>query len=124
MRWASTLPSSTPHWSNELICQMVPWVKTLCSYRATELTENFGRESIGEDGVRRAVALEDPVGYQPIRRALGFNLLGRLPEGQRLGLGEDVRQEHVVMASELVERLAKRNEVTGDEPRCPDGSTE
>ena len=31
MRWASTLPSSTPHWSNELICQMAPWVKTECS---------------------------------------------------------------------------------------------
>ena len=31
IRLASTLPSSTPHWSNELICQIVPWVKTLCS---------------------------------------------------------------------------------------------
>ena len=31
MRWASTLPSSTPHWSNELIFQMVPCVKTACS---------------------------------------------------------------------------------------------
>src|SRR5262249_26782105 len=31
MRWARTLPSSTPHWSKESICQIVPWVKTLCS---------------------------------------------------------------------------------------------
>ena len=29
--WASALPSSTPHWSKESICQIVPWVKTLCS---------------------------------------------------------------------------------------------
>jgi len=32
---ASSLPSSTPHWSNELIPQITPWVKTLCSYKAT-----------------------------------------------------------------------------------------
>ena len=31
MRWARTLPSSTPHWSKELMFQMTPWVKTLCS---------------------------------------------------------------------------------------------
>src|SRR5207249_2492783 len=74
------------------------------------------REPIGEDSVRRAVALEDTVGYEPIRRALGLDLLGRLPERQRLSLGEDVRQEHVVMSAELVERLTKRDEVTGDEP--------
>jgi len=29
--WARTLPSSTPHWSNESMFQMAPWVKTLCS---------------------------------------------------------------------------------------------
>ena len=31
MRCASALPSSTPHWSNELICHTVPCVNTLCS---------------------------------------------------------------------------------------------
>src|SRR6266536_420622 len=31
MRWANTLPSSTPHWSNESMFQITPWVKTLCS---------------------------------------------------------------------------------------------
>ena len=35
IRLASTLPSSTPHWSKEPIPQTVPWVKTLCSYSAT-----------------------------------------------------------------------------------------
>ena len=31
IRCASTLPSSTPHWSKELMPQTVPCVKTLCS---------------------------------------------------------------------------------------------
>ena len=42
IRWASTLPSSTPHWSNESMCQMVPCVKTLCSYSATNLPSADG----------------------------------------------------------------------------------
>src|ERR1700730_14941901 len=83
-----------------------------------QLTENFRREPIGEDCVRRAIALEDPVRYEPIRSALGLDLLRRFPERQRLRLGEDVREEHVVMAAELVERLAKRDEVRGDESRA------
>ena len=29
---ASALPSSTPHWSYELMSQMIPWTKILCSY--------------------------------------------------------------------------------------------
>src|SRR5690349_14247385 len=40
-----------------------------------ELAERLGRESFGEDGVRGAVALEDPVGHEPIRSALGLDLL-------------------------------------------------
>mmetsp|Transcript_13495 Transcript_13495/g.39839 ORF Transcript_13495/g.39839 Transcript_13495/m.39839 type:complete len:284 (-) Transcript_13495:1217-2068(-) len=32
---ASALPSSTPHWSKELMPQMMPWQKILCSYMAT-----------------------------------------------------------------------------------------
>ena len=31
IRCASTLPSSTPHWSKLLMRQIVPWVNTLCS---------------------------------------------------------------------------------------------
>ena len=31
MRCASTLPSSTPHWSKESMFQITPCVKTLCS---------------------------------------------------------------------------------------------
>src|SRR5437773_11359357 len=78
--------------------------------KGDQLAENFRRQPIGENCVRRAVALENPVRYEPIRRALGLDLLGRLPERQRLALGEDVRQEHVVMAAERCERLAERDE--------------
>ena len=42
IRLARTLPSSTPHWSNELIFQMVPWTKTLCSYSAMSLPSFSG----------------------------------------------------------------------------------
>src|SRR5213078_2485656 len=31
IRCASCFPSSTPHWSNESMCQITPWVNTLCS---------------------------------------------------------------------------------------------
>src|SRR5882724_9668456 len=42
MRWASTLPSSTPHWSNESTSQIAPWENTLCSYSATSLPSVSG----------------------------------------------------------------------------------
>ena len=117
MRWASTLPSSTPHWSKESMFQMTPWVKTRVLVERDELAERFRREPVGEDRVRRAVALEDPVRHEPVRRAFGLDLLGRLAERQRLGLGEDVRQQHVVVPAKRVERLGERDEVAGNEPR-------
>ena len=58
-----------------------------------ESAERFRREPFGKDGVRRAVAFEDPMGHQPIRRTFGFDLLWCLTEGQRLPLREDVRQQ-------------------------------
>ena len=39
---ASCLPSSTPHWSKELIFQIAPWTKTLCSYNAINAPNVFG----------------------------------------------------------------------------------
>ena len=59
--WRATLPSSTPHWSKESMPQIAPWVKTLCSYSATSEPRVCGREPLGEDRVRGAVALEDAV---------------------------------------------------------------
>ena len=43
--------------------------------------------------------------------------LGGLAEGQRLRLGEDVGEQHVVMLAERVEGLGEGDEVARDEPR-------
>ena len=55
-----------------------------------ELAEDFRSEALGKNRIRRAVALEDAMGDEPIPRAFRFYFLRRLAEGQRLGLGEDV----------------------------------
>ena len=65
MRLASTLPSSTPHWSNESMSQIAPWVKTLCSYSATSLPERRGRQpldagSCSSGGCRRTSVRHEP----------------------------------------------------------------
>ena len=39
---AICLPYSTPHWSKELIFQLMPWVKILCSYSAINFPKAFG----------------------------------------------------------------------------------
>ena len=83
-----------------------------------QLAERFGREPLGEDRVRRTIALEDAMRHEPVGRAFGFDLLGRLAEGERLGLREDVRHQHVVMAAERVERFDEGDEVAGDQPRA------
>src|SRR5256885_577471 len=81
-----------------------------------ELSERLGREPLGEDRVRGAIALEHPMGNERVRRAFGLDLLARLAEGQRLGLCEHVRQQEVVMPTERVQGLAEGDEVTRDEP--------
>ena len=55
-------------------------------------------------------------------RALGADLVRGLAEGERLGLGEDVRGEDVVVVAERVERLREADEVDRDRARCPGGS--
>src|SRR5947209_20442711 len=52
-----------------------------------ELAERVRCEPIGEDCVRRAVALEDAVWYEPSRRGVGLDILTRLPAPQRRGPG-------------------------------------
>src|SRR5260370_36256798 len=62
---ASCLPSSTPHWSNELMFQITPWVKILCSYRA-----------ISEPRVRGVSFLNriELLGLLPAKHFCGTNL--------------------------------------------------
>ena len=57
--------------------------------------------------VRRSVARERPVRDEPVRRSLRRDLLGRLPERERLGLREDVRDEQVVVVAERIEARSR-----------------
>ena len=54
---------------------------------------------------------------QPIRRLLSLHLLQRFAERQRFGLRENVRHQYVVMASQRIERLRKRQEIARNQPR-------
>ncbi len=64
--------------------------------------QRLGGQPVGEDRVGGAVALEDSVRDQRLRRALLAHLLGRLAEGERLALGEDVGHQQVVVVAERV----------------------
>jgi hypothetical protein len=78
--------------------------------------ERFRCEPLGKKRVGRTVAFKDPVRHQPVWRTFRFDFLRCLAKGQRLGLGEDVRQEDVVMPAERVERSTNGDEVARNEP--------
>src|SRR5258708_27844694 len=79
-----------------------------------ELAERLGRKFLSEDRVRRTIALEDPVGYEPVWRALGLYLLGRFTESECFGLGKNVREQHIVVPTQRIVRLDERDKVTRD----------
>src|SRR5207249_4086055 len=85
--------------------------------KSNELAERFQHEPFGEERIRRAVALEDAMRHEPIRRALSLDLVGRLTEGQGFGLSEHVCQEYVVVPAKRVERPVERDEVAWNESR-------
>src|SRR5215472_4447231 len=58
------------------------------------------------------------MGNQPVGRALRLHLVGCLTEGERLGLSENIGQQHVVMPANWIERLGKCDEVARDKPRA------
>src|SRR5262249_14587598 len=80
-----------------------------------QLAQRPRGQPVGEDRVRGTVSLEHAVGDERLRRALCNDLLARLAEGQCLGLSEYIREQHVVVTAERVERLRKRDEVARDE---------
>src|SRR5262245_52549439 len=83
-----------------------------CDQRA----QRSRRQTLRNDCVRRAVAFKDPMRYETLLRAFSRHFLGRLPEGQRLGLREHICQEHVVMLAKRVESLAEGDEVARNQP--------
>src|SRR5204862_5914070 len=82
-----------------------------------ELAERLRIELLGEERVRRPVPLEDAMRNEPVGRSLLAHLLGRLAEGERLRLREDVRHQEVVMVADRVERSSEADEVRRNELR-------
>src|SRR5262247_698316 len=94
-----------------------PLGKNRLVIKSDEFAEDFGGEPLGEDRIRWTVALKYASRYERIRGSFSLDLLGRLAKGQCLSLREDVGHEHVVVPAERIERLAKSDEITRDQPR-------
>ena len=112
---ARTLPSSTPHWSKELISQITPLGKDLVLIESDELTEDVRGQLLGHEGIGGPVALKHLVGDQRLVHAFRPDLLLGLAEGQGLGLGKEVGHEFGVVIAQRVVALAKADEVAGDQ---------
>src|SRR6266581_663171 len=56
--------------------------------------------------------------HEPIRRALRLDLRGGLTEGQCLGLGEHIGEQHVMMPTQWVEGPRERDKIAGNKPRA------
>src|SRR5215469_1147273 len=82
-----------------------------------QLAQCFWSKPLRQNCVGWAIAFEDSMRNQPLWRALRLHLLGCLTKGQRLGLGENISQQHVVMPAKWIERLNECDEVARDEPR-------
>src|SRR5262249_14540302 len=93
-----------------------PLGKNRLLVKSDEFAEDFGGEPLGEDRIRWTVALEDPGGYERIRCSFRLDILRRFAEGQCLSLREHVGHEHVMVPAEPIQRLAKPDEITWDEP--------
>ena len=53
---------------------------------------------------------------EPVRRAFGFHLFSGFAESQRLRLGKNVGEEHVVMPSQRCQGLGEGDEIARDQP--------
>jgi len=54
------------------------------------------------------------MGHEPVGRTLGADFFGCLAKGERLALREDIREQHVVLLAQRIERLREGNEIAGD----------
>src|SRR4029077_597296 len=79
---------------------------TLCKdamlVESDEFTKGFWSKPLAQNCVRWAVTFEAPVWHEPVRRALRLDLLGCLAESQRLGLGEHIREENIVVTAQRI----------------------
>src|SRR5581483_6652255 len=72
-------------------------------------------ELVGQDRGRRPVAREGPVRNQRLRDSLGPDLVARPAERERLGLGEQVGHQQVVVAADHVRRPDEPDQVARDQ---------
>lgn len=82
-----------------------------------EGTQSGGRDLLGQNGSRRAVAEEGLVRHQVLGSTLGLDLLRGLANHQSLRLGKEVGGQHALVLSALnrVVRFGGHDEVRGDE---------
>ena len=80
-----------------------------------QLTEDVRCKSFGQDRVRWPIAFERPMGNQPFRGSLRFKLFSSFAECKRLSLGKHIRHQEVVMVPQRIKRLAKADEIAGDQ---------
>ena len=124
MALASTLPSSTPHWSKE----SMPQIDALREHAVLVERDQRARGSRAS-APRARIVLVGPVALERLVRARApsgvpsaAHLLGRPAEGQRLGLREHVGDEQVVVVAQRVERPGEADEVARGRAACPGGS--
>ena len=55
--------------------------------------------------------------HKPIRCAFGRDLLRRLAKRQCFSLGKYIGQQYVVVPPQRSQRVPKRQEIAGDQPR-------
>ena len=54
------------------------------------------------------------MGHEPVGRTLGADFFGCLAKGERFTLSENVREQHVMLFAQRVQRLTEGNEIAGD----------
>src|SRR2546430_4836864 len=80
-----------------------------------QLAQRLRCQSLHQNGVRRAIALESPVRNLEGWYSIGCNLLGRLAEGQGLSLRDEVRHQQIVVRFQLVQGLIEANKIARDQ---------
>ena len=68
-----------------------------------QLAKRLRRQFLGEDGIGWAIAGEHTMGHEPVRGAFVLDLFCRLAEGKRLRLGEDIREQYIVLLANRIE---------------------
>src|SRR5271165_565162 len=76
----------------------------------------FRRELIGQDRVRRTIALKYPMRDEPLWCSFRLDLFRSLAERQRLGLRANIGDQHVMVMAKWIERFRERDKVARYEP--------